>query len=346
MALHFLLGSISVLNAFQLSFFYYFPRRIQLAIIDPATDLAVWAVSMACVSILAVWPWKPRARSALQAGLAVITVAFIAALFLTQEGSLLHKTTLYSLFTVATANFAFIARRSERTLGLSVATFVSRMLVYLLVTLASIEISSGVHYIVRAFDPMTLIGKLDAQIELQFSYAAYGLLPWLYVAFLFSWAWIPLVRRLGLKTRVFRSRSENTSACSAQMLAESSGRIHLSALLDPRLFVTLAVVVFIGYYPYFQNPPWLVGTDAYLRYYDPLLRMNVQGLVGGFVQALKERHPLPLVLLYAGQLIFRTTAFEVVRIAPLFLVAALALTTWWFLARKKRIEFGLIVVLF
>ncbi len=36
-------------------------------------------------------------------------------------------------------------------------------------------------------------------------------------------------------------------------------------LLDPRILLALAFAVFIGYYPYFQNPPWLVGTDAGLE---------------------------------------------------------------------------------
>jgi hypothetical protein len=345
-ALHFLFGSVTLLNALELGFFYYFPRRIQLTIIDTRIDVLVWALSLTSASILAIWSWKDTRRRAVQAGAAVLTIALLAVLVLNPLDIFLRKTIIYVVFTVATANFAFLVRCSDSVTEELTSALLSRTLIYSLVVLAAIEISSGIHYVLRSFDPTTALGKVDANIELQFSYLSYGLLPWLYLGFLLSWAWVPLVRWLGLKTRVLRSNSEKNSACSAPMLAESSGRIRLSALLDPRLFVTLAVLVFIGYYPYFQNPPWLVGTDAYLRYYDPLLRMNVQGLVGGFAQALKERHPLPLVLLYAGQLIFRTTAFEVVRIAPLFLVATLALATWWFLARKKKAEFGLIVVLF
>ena len=346
MSLHFLFGSISVLNALELGFFYYFPRRIQLAIIDPTTDLAVWTVSVACVSVLAVWPWRPRGRSVLQAWLAIITVAFIAALLLAQEGNVLQKTTLCALFTLATVNFAFIARRSERALGISAATFVSRVFVYVLVTLASIEISSGVHYIVQAFDPATSIGKLDAQLELQFSYLTYGLVPALYAGFLFSWAWVPLVRRLAYKVGIFRSVSEVPSSSLGLPGAKASGHGWFLFLLDYRTFLVCAVALFIGYYPYFQNPPWLVGTDAYWRYYDPLLRMNAQGATGGFAQALKERHPLPLALLYAEQLMLRITPFEVVRYAPILLVLASAAATSWLLAWKKETEFRFMVFMF
>jgi len=346
MGLHFLLGSISVLNALELGFFYYYPRRIQLAIMDPVADLVVWAVSTACVCILAIWPWKPRGRSALQAGLAAIVVALIAALLLSQEGSLLRKMALYALFTVATANFVFIARRSERILGIPVATYLSRVFVYALVTLVSIEISSGVHYIVRAFDRVTSIGKLDAQLELQFSYVAYGLVPLLYAGFLFSWGWVPLVRRLAYNVKIFRSVSEASSPSLVSPRGKASGHVWSSFLLDCRTFVVCAVALFIGYYPYFQNPPWLVGTDAYWRYYDPLLRMNAQGAAGGFAQALKERHPLPLGLLYAEQLALHITPFEVVRYAPILLVLALAFATCWFLGRKKEMEFVFLVFMF
>lgn len=345
-ALHFLFGSVTLLNALELGFFYYFPRRIQLTIIDARIDVLVWALSLTWASILAIWSWKDTRRRAVQAGAAVLTIALLALLILNPLDIFLHKTIIYVVFAVATANFAFLVRCSDSVTEELTRALLSRTLIYSLVVLAAIEISSGMHYVLLSFDRTTVLGKVDANIELQFSYISYGLLPWLYLGFLLSWAWVPLVRWLGLKTRVLRSNSEKASACSAQMLAQSSGPSPLSALLDPRVFVTLAVLVFIGYYPYFQNPPWLVGTDAVWRYYDPLLRMNAQGLVGGFVQALKEWHPFALALLYAGQLIFHTTAFDVVRIAPVFLVGTLALATWWFLARKKRAEFGLIVVLF
>ncbi len=71
--------------------------------------------------------------------------------------------------------------------------------------------------------------------------------------------------------------------------------------------------------------------------------MNAHGVFGGFLEALNEFHPFSLALLYAVQLIFGTTAFEVVRFTPVFLVAVLGLATWWFLARKKSLSFGLVV---
>jgi len=36
------------------------------------------------------------------------------------------------------------------------------------------------------------------------------------------------------------------------------------------LLVLILICVVIGFYPYFHDPSWLVGTDAYWRYKDPL----------------------------------------------------------------------------
>jgi hypothetical protein len=213
--------------------------------------------------------------------------------------------------------------------------------IYLLSSLAAIESSSAIHYFLESFDQMTQIGGVDAGIELQLSYAPHALIPLLYVAFLFSWAWVPLVRRLFSTKNIPRNSdiSKNNQNLPPQSLHEN----RFTSLLDPRILLAFAFAVFIGYYPYFQNPPWLVGTDANWTYYYPLRRMNALRPFGGFVQALSELHPMSLALLYAVQLIFQATAFEVVRLTPLFLVVALGLALCWFLARKKGISLGLVV---
>ena len=345
-ALHFLLGSFSVLNALELSFFYYFPRRIQLTLVDPRTDIFVWAISAACVSILAIWLWKDSRTKGVQAVISLMTITIVPFLLLGPSTDPLHKIAVYLLFTVGTVNFGYNARAPEISLGLPKSIFRSRVLVYVLVTFMAIEISSAVHYVLRAFDPMTSVGRIDAGIELQLSYVSNGLLPWLYVAFLFSWAWVPIAYRVMSKARIFGSGSKTAPLRSFSMLAGSSADSRLKALLDPRVLALLAVAIFIGYYPYFQNPPWLVGTDAYWRYCDPLLRMNAQAVMDGFVKALGERHALALVLLYTAQIFLHVSPFDVVRFAPLLLVIVLALATWWFVARRKTMGFGLTVAAF
>ena len=53
-----------------------------------------------------------------------------------------------------------------------------------------------------------------------------------------------------------------------------------------------SICVLVGFYPYFHDPPWLVGTDAYWRYSDPLDRIVSTGDSNALSAAANERHGL------------------------------------------------------
>ena len=337
-AMHFLFGTAAVLNEAGLSFFFYYPRKIDIVFVGPNVDVLVWVVSIVCLSVLAIWFSSGR-RRIVEVCLALPAMVLGIVLLISGDG-ILGVTGVGVLFAVGTAEFVTLIVGSRSYAG-STQGLVSKLLIYLLGTLAVIESSSAVHYVLLSFDPATTIGGVDAGIELQLSYAPYALIPLLYVGFLFSWAWVPLVRRF-LPWNLL-PRNPDIPSNDQTPLARSSVRKRFEALLDPRILLVFAFAVFIGYYPYFQNPPWLVGTDAIWRYYSPLLRMNAHGVFGGFLEALSEFHPFLLALLYGVQLIFGATAFEVVRLTPLFLVVALGCATWWFIARKKSLSLGLVV---
>jgi hypothetical protein len=341
-AMHFLFGTLAVLNELGLGFFFYYPRKINITLIDPRIDLLAWAASVVCLSVLAIWLSSGRLRRIVQVSLALLAIGLSMAMVALGYG-FFGKIGVYMLFIACTAEVVPLLGGSKPNLTISPLCrgLPSRLLIYLLSSLAVIESSSAIHYALQSFDQTTQIGRVDAGIELQISYAPYALIPLLYVAFLFSWAWVPLIQRLLPKRPI--SPNPDTASAHQQSPVQSSLSERLLDLFDPRLLLAVAFAVFVGYYPYFQNPPWLVGTDANWIYYYPLLRMNAQGIFGGFAQALNEYHALSLALLYAVQLIFRATAFQVVRFTPLFLVVTLGLATWWFVARKKSSSLGLIV---
>ncbi len=210
-----------------------------------------------------------------------------------------------------------------------------RTIAYLAAEISAIEVSSATHFVIQAFDPYTTVGSLDASIELQLSYASYALLPFLYVAFLTSWLWVPVTQRL-LKA----IRSRKVTEMSDQRGDEGFRQTLTRIIADPRFFALLALAFFVGYYPYLHNPPWLVGTDAYWRYHDPLVRMNSSGVIGGFGAALLEWHPAALMILYALQLLSHSTPFEVIKDGQVFVVLALAFTTWWFLVKLDTSSLG------
>jgi hypothetical protein len=344
LALHFFFGSIYVLNALNLTFFYYYPRPIRIAVIDPYVDLLVWSASVLCASaIMLVRLPKSNERKIVQAGLALLSATLSVALVATTTGAFPSRVGVYSLFLIASATLAVSVLLNDQILGRPSRSLIVLVAVYLLASVAAVEVSSAIHYSAQAFDFTTAIGKSDAGIELQLSYASYGLLPWLYVAFLFSWAWVPLVQRLVPRTPL-------TARKPAINVTNKTNRSSLFKRildnLDTNFFLTLALAVFIGYYPYFQNPPWIVGTDAYWRYFDPLSRMVAKnGVFAGFRQVLHEREIVPLMILYGARLVLPMSLTDIVRAAQLLLVLALALATTLFLAYDRNSGFGLTVFL-
>jgi hypothetical protein len=334
-----------VLNTAGLEFFFNYPRIIQITLIDPRIDVLIWAASALCLSAFVIWSSKGQDSRLTRIVMALLVTILSITLLVPSETDVFLSVKIYLLFVFVIAEFISLApwktNLPEKQLHISA----SLVLVYFLAYFAVIEISSAIYWVIRSFGSLTQIGSFDAAIELNFSYVGYGLIPWLYVAFLLSWIWVPLAQKLISATKLLRNSIGARSDESQSLLADSSPKDRLSTLLDPKLFLALSVVVFVAYYPYFQNPPWLVGTDAYWRYFDPLMRMNGSGTLEGFVAALAERHPVPLALLYAAQLIFHTTAFDVVKYTPIFLIITLASFTWLFLARRKKMNFGLVVFL-
>lgn len=340
LAAHFFFGSISVLNELDLSFFFYYPRTIRIVIFDARIDLVVWVASVLCVSAVMITALpKGNEKRAVQLGLAILSISLGLGVLSTGIGL-----GVYFLFLSMTAGFASLISFRDEIFQHPSKSLVTLTLVYLLAFLATIEISSALQNSFQAFNLSTLVGKQDAGIELQLSYVSYGLIPWLYAAFLFSWVWVPLVQRFLPRTaRVFERQPTLMPWVDAPNQSSLINRI--LDLLDPRLLLALAVAVFIGYYPYLQNPPWIVGTDAYWRYYDPLVRISTDGPLSALGKALSERHPVPLMILYVGRLVFQVSYLDIVRMAQLLLVLILALSMWWFLGYGRNFNFGLTVFL-
>jgi hypothetical protein len=337
--MHLLFGSALVLNASKLVFTYYIPRTINITIIDPKIDLPVWIAAVILLSLAATW--RQRGIQSKLLGIAVLSLAiFLGTVqLLNVAGEGFRGLTAYLLFLVGLAAFALQALNAE-SFRTSIAKATLRSLVYVLVYLTAIETASATSYVVRAFDITTQIGRIDAGIELQLSYASYGLLPLLYVAFLFSWIWVPVGQKL---LAMILGAHSTVSSGQQGLIPEGESWKWLEVLQDPRFILALALGLFLGFYPYFENPPWLVGTDAVWRYYGPLLRMNSHGVIGGFIQALVEWHPVTVATFYAFQLLFQTTPFAVVKYSPILLVITLGLATWWLLAGKKNVNFGILV---
>lgn len=344
-ATSFLFGSVLVLNTLGLSYFLLYPRKISITLIGAQVDLLVWVASVLSISVLTIWLSKSQQGRAVPIMTGLLGACLGILLLTIPQDLIEYRIVAYILFAHTTVQFALQARQRVNAGARSGRRFLGRTLIYTLTYLLIIEISSAAYYATRSFSSTTTIGLPDAKIETQFAYVTYPLIPWLYAAFLFSWIWVPVLLLLIARSSRFRAVFSKETDQTRGLFTELPSTGLKSKLSDPRLLLALAVAVFIGYYPYFQSPPWLVGTDAYWRYYNPLMTMNGNGVIGGFVQALSERHPVALMIFYAAQLGFHTTAFEVLRYTPVFLIAMLGFSLWWFLARRKSVAFGLVIFL-
>lgn len=339
-AVHFFFGSLAVLNGLGLSFVFYYPRAVRIVIFGPGIDLGIWVFSVLWISAVTVFNLSDRIiRKAFQIAVGALSAALACLVLLTaSDGASWLESPI--LFLATSLGFVALVAFRGRLFGQSSKSMIILTSLYLLSFLIVIEISSAVHYSLQSVDVNTTIGKLDAGIELQLSYLSYGLLPWLYVGFLFSWVWVPVVQRgIPRIARIFEANQVPELASSTSNRPSLSSRI--ANALDPRLFLALALAVFIGYYPYFQNPPWIVGTDAYWRFYDPLVRISSDGIRAAFVKALNERHPIPLIIFYVTHLALQLSLRDAIRLAQALLGMALGFSMWWFLACKKSYGFGL-----
>jgi hypothetical protein len=341
-ALHFFLGLVTVLNASNLTYFYYFPATVHIIVAGRTADLYLWLSAVTVFSAILLAEGKRESRRIAVRLTASGAIVLAALLFLAPTFRVPTTLLIYLLFAAGSLEFLLLVRDRKLTLfNHTIRSTVAKALIYLLALFSALEISSAAYYALRPFNlaSSAAAGQLDAVIDLQLSYAAYGLLPWLYIGFLTSWFWVPVVNRFWKKARILTQPT-------AEPPPNRTSRELLSVILDPKFVLAIAVAVFIGYYPYFQNTPWLVGTDSYWRYYDPLLRMNAKGGAAALRQALGERHPVPVMLLYGVQQLTQLDPFQVVKLSPVFLTLFLAFAFLCFLGRKNSSSLGLLAFLF
>jgi hypothetical protein len=346
-AINFLFGSFSALNELKLTFFFYYPRTIRIIIFDPLIDLFVWISSALFVAAILVTARPDNIKKMIAQGGVGILTAVLGLTVLATTGWNLAWLSVYSLFLIAIVDLALLVSFEDRIFERPAKSLITLTCVYLLAFLSFVEIPAAVHYSLQSFDVNTLIGQQDAATEMQMAYASYGLIPWLYVAFLFSWAWVPVVQRLLRLSGKFFPRNRLNPRLTQPPPVVSSGiekasiRKQLSSTLEPKLFLALAIAVFIGYYPYFQNPPWVVGTDAYWRYYDPLTKMIGKGPMAAFIQALTQWQPVPLMILYVSHVVTGMSLLNTLRLTQLMLVLVLGIFSWLFLTHNGGLNFGL-----
>jgi hypothetical protein len=119
---------------------------------------------------------------------------------------------------------------------------------------AYLQIWSLGHWLYEGVASSVTFGSVGSDLELNLAYANSWLFPPLFTAAWLSPIWVYIAYLAFSRLRATRPPPPKTLASRQLTLG-----------LDD-LILTLAIVltcVFVGFYPYFHDPPWLVGTDAY-----------------------------------------------------------------------------------
>ena len=346
-------GFLATVNALKMSFFLQYSRTIQVNMFSPIVDLYIWfgSIFIFLALSLILRYYGLRIRS-LYSGIDICIISIGILLLFAQRisnqsfmvegaaigaplillGGLMHLT-----FHIARWSKAFpISRRNAITVTI----------IYLSSLLIPMEFSALTFRILCAFNPANTFAKEKALLELQLSYSAYPLLPALYLAFLFSWIWIPLLllfnSRFG-RTRFhggFSKLRSSIRSFSVDQDDRPSGRTVVkwhgtgSSII---LLSSLLIGISLAYYPYFHGPSWLVGTDTYWRYLDPLQKILESD--NRLMAAFQERHPAYLLILLALKTIASASGFLVVKFMPMVSILLLALATFWLVEVGSKDEF-------
>jgi hypothetical protein len=188
-----------------------------------------------------------------------------------------------------------------------------------------VEVWSLCHWLYEGVAPLATFASVGSDLEMNLAYANSWLFPALFTAAWLSPIWIYLVYFVFFRHRATRSPASRTLASRQLTLG-----------LDD-LILTLAIVltcVFVGFYTYFHDPPWLVGTDAYWIYNYPLQRMIASGNV---VAAAANEHEGPyLLILYGVHLLTGLSPFDMIKASPMVLATLLSLVTYFGVANYRR----------
>jgi hypothetical protein len=126
---------------------------------------------------------------------------------------------------------------------------------------AIVEIWSLSHWLYEGVASSVTFGSVGSDLEMNLAYAN----SWLFLA-IFAAGWLSPIW-IYVVSMVF-SRLRATRPPPSKIRASQQLRLGVDDLI-----LALAIVltcVFVGFYAYFHDPPWLVGTDAYWIYNDTL----------------------------------------------------------------------------
>jgi len=317
-----------VLATNGLEFFYFYPREVQTVLQPFSLQAEVW-LGAGVFSVLGLTLFGFRTRDtrefAIRSALALIALILLVVSFL------MGPVQFWWMGTIAVAICWLRLGPLTRIVGGQRQLLLS-FLASLLAIGAIVEIWSLGHWFCAAVDPSTTWGKAGADFEMNLTYATFSLFPAIFVAAWLSPIWIPVL--------LLMFRKLQGSGPRPPRVAGNPRTRQLKLGLDDAILALaiMLVSVLVGFYAYFHDPPWLVGTDAYWGYYVRLERIADSG--NALSAAANEVHGFYLLLLYGVHTVTGISTFNIIKASPVVLCALLSVSSYFLVAgsRGKRIE--------
>jgi hypothetical protein len=314
-----------------LEFFYFYPREAE-TILQPFTLHTMMWLGTAAFSIFGLIVLRFRADATQESMNRLWSPSAIVApsISFTLLGVLVFPD-LASFWWIGAAAVAFcwlgFGSGIASVFG-DVRKLVKSFFASLLGIAAIVEIWSLSHWLYEGVAPSVTFGSVGSDLEMNLVYAN----SWFFLA-IFVAAWLsPLWGYIAF--RLFRTLKRDRPG---DLAASDSAKMPRMKLELDDLILAIAITltcVLVGFYAYFRDPPWLVGTDAYWRYNDPLERVVNSG--DALATASNEWHGLYLLVLYGVHSLTGLSPFSIVKASPMVLATFLSLLTYFGVANYRR----------
>jgi len=303
---------IMLVNGLRIPFYLYYERTIFLVYSDRSLDPVIW-LGASTLAVVVVAARGPGRSASLWFSIVLLWSGIAAGAFAIVRIVAPEALPLASLATLTGCSLA-VFTTIRATTSPSRNHFPTVFLLVLSLLVLPAELGSLLYYVVSAFRPGIEVGKSWELLELQLWYTAFPLIPFLYVAFLFSWIWAPLVTKMLprlMRVGQVRITGGNVSAGEGRSWPLAG-------------YVLLAF--FLGYYAYFHDPSYpLVGTDIYWR--NALPAQRVLSSSSWAAAAARERHPIVVLGLAIVSSLLGLSVESLLRFAYVGLILSLGAAT-------------------
>jgi len=336
-----LFGLFKLVNLLDIRFYLlYSPKTVNIVIFSPAADLSIWIVSL-LLAVLEMLLVK-----------ALCDVSFprwtiLPFLFLLCSLAVFQINDKMGYFLAIPAGFAIAIISTYYCDGYLVAgrkEAASTTLSFAASLLILFEIASASSWILNLFAYEVPFGTglrwLFPIIDLQLFNVLYPLTSWLFLLFLYSWIWIPVLKQVSPRIATLKRAKLKIKKISLFRVPDAGSIFTLNRkYIVLGLLLSLATAAFVSYYPYTHVPhSTLVGSDS-VEYYNWVSSLNQKGPLTVF----NTDRPLPLLLMYVVQIATGWSPETVVRMMPTILALCLCLAVYWFVKIGTKNEFAAVV---